>query len=324
MPGSAISPLRRLPSLNALRAFEAAARLSSFTAAAEELHVTVSAISHQIRQLEEVLEVPLFHRASRGASRGITLTDSGRQLLPDIQTGFHHLAEGVARLQAARPAGLLTISMLSTFAMRWFLPRLPTFQARHPEIELRLSTSVRPVHLEREGFDCAIRYGHGNWPDLHVTRLLDETLTPVCSPTLLNGPHPLVTPDDLRLHHLLHAKLRPDDWSMWLHAAGCRDVTPAAGTILDTRNLTIQAALQGYGVAVVDPTLVADELRTGLLVRPFETIAALSGAYFLVCPPALAQSPRISRLRDWLIEECEPESVLLSKSQAGLHQAVTR
>lgn len=295
--------LRRLPSLNGLRAFEAAGRLLSFTLAADELHVTVSAISHQIRQLEEALGVPLFHRTARG----LVLSEDGRLLLPDVQAGFGHLAAGLGRLQARRPSGVLMVSMLSTFAMRWFLPRLPTFQRLNPDIEVRISTSVQPVKLEREGFDCAIRFGTGDWPDLHVVRLFAERLSPVCSPALLHGDKPLNRPEDLAGHRLLHAKLRPDDWSMWLHTVGAEGIDPAAGVVFETRNLAIQAALQGYGVAVVDPLLVGEDVVAGRLVRPFETTAGGNGAYHLVCPGYLADSARIRHFRDWLLSECGPE-----------------
>lgn len=294
--------LRRLPSLNGLRAFEAAGRLMSFTLAADELHVTASAISHQIRQLEEALGFSLFQRTARG----LVLSEEGRLLLPDVQAGFGHLAAGLGRLEARRPSGVLTVSMLSTFAMRWFLPRLPRFQQRDPDIEVRISTSVQPVKLERDGFDCAIRFGSGDWPDLHVVRLFAELLVPVCSPAVQQGDRPLNRPEDLVGHRLLHAKLRPDDWAMWLHTVGVRGIDPAAGVVFETRNLAIQAAVQGYGVAVVDPLLAGEEITAGRLVRPFEMTAGGNGAYHLVCSRHLADVPRFTRFRDWIVSECQP------------------
>lgn len=296
---------RRLPSLNGLRAFEAAGRRLSFTLAAEELHVTASAISHQIRQLEESLGFALFQRTARG----LVLSEEGRLLLPDVQAGFGHLIAGLGRLQARRPSGVLMVSMLSTFAMRWFLPRLPNFQRLHPDIEVRISTSIHPVALEREGFDCAIRFGTGDWPQLEVERLFAEQLAPVCSPALLQGANGLSRPRDLAGHRLLHAKLRPDDWAMWLHTAGAEGagvegIDPASGAVFETRNLAIQAALQGYGVAVVDPRLVSEDIAEGRLVRPFEMTASGNGAYHLVCSKALADTPRLVRFREWMVSEC--------------------
>ena len=285
--------------LNALRAFEAAGRLLSFTAAAEELHVTVSAVSHQVRLLESRLKTTLFRRTNRG----LVLSVDGQLLLPDVQKAFDQIAQAMARFEAGPSADALTVSMLSTFAMRWFIPRLPRFQALHPEIEIRMSTSVKPVNLEREGIDGAIRYGAGNWPGLEATRLFAERLAPVCHPKLLEGGKPLRAPADLRHHRLLHAQLRPDDWRIWLHAAGVGDLDSPAGTVFETRNFAISAASEGLGIAIVEPSLVAEELASGRLVQPFATTISLEGAYFFVCLPQAATLPRIRRFRSWLLSE---------------------
>jgi LysR family transcriptional regulator, glycine cleavage system transcriptional activator len=290
---------RPLPSLTALRAFEAAGHHGSFRRAAEALHVTESAISHQIRQLEAELKVALFVR-ERGATR---LTPEGEALLPGLRAGFAELARAVAALDQRR-GHLLNISMLSTFAMRWFIPRLARFQALNPDIEVRISTSVDPVDFSRSGIDCAIRFGAGTWPDLAADLLFSERLTPVCSPMLASAPRPLAEPRDLAHHTLLHARLRPDDWRIWLHAAGVADCDPDAGPVFETRNFAIAAAVQGLGIAVVEPALAADECATGRLIEPFpQRTPHGGGAYYLVCPRATADAPRIAALRRWLIEE---------------------
>lgn len=291
--------LRKLPPLNALRAFEAAGRHTSFTKAADELHVTVSAVSHHIRRLETLLGVPLFDRTPRG----LVLSAAGRVLLPDVQKGFDQLAKAVSRVETTATSRTLTVSMLSTFAMRWFIPRLSRFQRRFPDIDVQMSTSVKPVNLEREGMDCAIRYGRGAWEGLEAIRLFSERLVPVCHPRTLEENFCLREPGDLRHHCLLHAALRPDDWRIWLHAAGVTDVDCAAGTVFETRNFAILAAIEGLGVAVVDPQLVTEELTSGRLVQPFATSITLDGAYFLVYPSHKPMTPKIGHFRAWLLEE---------------------
>lgn len=290
---------RKLPPLNALRAFEAAGRHTSFTTAAEELHVTVSAVSHHIRRLEALLGVPLFDRTPRG----LVLSAAGRLLLPDVQKGFDQLAKAVSRVETTTTSRTLTVSMLSTFAMRWFIPRLSRFQGRFPEINVQMATSVKPINLEREGMDCAIRYGRGVWEGLEAIRLFSERLVPVCHPKMLDGNFCLRNPDDLRHHCLLHAALRPDDWRIWLHAAGVTDVDCTAGTVFETRNFAILAAIEGLGVAVVDPQLVREELTSRRLVQPFATSITLDGAYFLVYPAQKPVTPKIQHFRAWLLEE---------------------
>ncbi len=290
---------RRLPSLTALRAFEAAGRHRSLTAAAAELHVSTSAISHQVRLLEQDLGEPLF---VRGAS-GLALTSAGADLLGGLSDGFMRITQAVAAFHRRRPARVLTVSTLSTFAMRWLIPRLGGFNDRHPEIDVRIATSVLPVDLERADLDCAIRFGGGGWPGLSAERLFAERLTPVCSPRLPTAERPLSAPAHLARHRLLHARLRPDDWRLWLHAAGVADCDPRAGPVFETRNFVIQAALQGLGVAVLDPALVADELAAGRLVQPFQPVLPYEGAYWFVCRPDRAGEPAIAAFRAWLLAE---------------------
>jgi len=289
----------RLPSLNALKAFEAAGRLLSVTAAADALAVTPSAISRQVRQLEEDLDLQLFRRTRTG----LLLTEPGAALLAGLTDAFQRIALAVDAVRPRPESRVVTVSMLSTFAMRWLLPRLGSFNQAHPDIEVRLSTSVELVDLARGDIDCAIRFGQGQWSGLIADRLFAERLTAVCSPALLAKGPALEKPDDLRAHTLLHARLRADHWRIWLHAAGIDDLDPRAGPMFETRNFVIQAALQGLGVAVIDPALVGEELASGRLVQPFPRILALEGAYFLVRHPSKAKLKRVAAFREWLLSE---------------------
>jgi LysR family glycine cleavage system transcriptional activator len=295
-------PSRRLLPLNALKAFEAAGRHLNFTAAAEELSVTLSAISHQIRQLEELLGVPLFHRTRKG----LVLSTEGQLILPDVQEGFDHLASALSKLEARRGEGILTVSMLSTFAMRWFIPRLPRFQEQYPDIEVRITTSIKPADLEREGIDCAIRHGDGHWPGVSATRLFSESLVPVAHPKFAKGKEAIRKPADLKGHKLLHSQNRREDWRIWLNAAGIKDkaIDPNSGPVFETRSYAIQAAVQGMGIAVMDPELAAEEIAAGRLVTLFDgTPLPLTNAYWFVCLEHMADAPRIKAMRDWLISD---------------------
>ena len=296
-----MSDLTSLPSLNALRAFAAVGRHLNLAEAAAELHVTPSALSHQIRTLEERLGIRLFVRGARG----LALTEAGRTILPGVLDAFATLAQSLRLLEPAPDDNTLHISMLSTFAMRWFIPRLVRFQQAHPEIEVRIATSVELVEFERGDFDCAIRSGGGHWPGLTAERLFAETFTPVCSPHLATAEAPLAKPADLAKHTLLHAKLRPDDWHMWLHAAGIPDLAPRSERTFETRNFAIQAAIDGLGVAIVDPSLVTEELHAGRLIQPFARTLASDNAYYLVYPRQPELPRKLQLFRDWLLSEAQ-------------------
>ncbi|MGH6885899.1 MAG: transcriptional regulator GcvA [Geminicoccales bacterium] len=286
----------RLPPLNALRTFEAAARHLSFTKAAAELFVTQAAVSHQIKTLEDHLGMPLFRRLNRA----LMLTDEGQALLPFVRDAFDQLADGVRRLRQGQSSGVLTISVLPSIASTWLIPRLRDFQTRHPEIEVHMTTSERLVDFAREPVDAGIRYGLGHWPGLRVERLLSAEMIPVCSPALLEGPHPLRTPDDLVHHQLLHVLNAPDDWRMWLTAAGVKGVDPDRGLKFDHTALAIQAALSGMGVAMGPGPLVDHDLAAGRLVEPFDLELPSNSAYYFVAPETSADQPKIKAFRDWL------------------------
>ncbi|MDH3771746.1 MAG: transcriptional regulator GcvA [Nitrospirota bacterium] len=289
----------RLPGLHALRMFEAAARHLSFTKAAAELFVTQTAVSHQIKALEAQLGVQLFRRSGRT----LLLTDEGQALLPYVKDAFDALAVGVRRIQEQSAGGVLTISVLPSIASNWLLPRLRRFQTAQPEIEVHLTATERLVDFAREAVDAGIRYGEGSWQGLRAERLLSAEMSPVCSPLLLDGPTPLAEPADLADHRLLHVLNEPDEWRMWLHAAGVEGVDPDRGIKFDTTALAVQAAVNGMGVAMGRGPLVAGDLATGRLVEPFDLELPSSCAYYFVAPETSADQAKIQAFRDWLLEE---------------------
>ena len=292
----------RLPSLNGLRAFEAAGRHLSFTRAAAELHVTQAAVSHQIKGLETQLGVRLFRRSPRG----LLLTDAGQAYLSDIRDAFDGLRQATDRLLSRDAMGALTVSVLPSFAARWLVPRLSGFAAAYPDISLRLAADDRPVNFDREDVDLAIRYGDGRYAGLRVDRFLGEEVFPVCSPALMGGPHPLREPSDLRHHTLLHDDL-PTTWAMWLKTVGANDVDAGRGPLFSDSSMVLQAAVGGQGVALGRSALAADDLAAGRLVRPFAVSLPVDSAYYIVCPPSTAHRPKVVAFRSWLMAETMPD-----------------
>ena len=288
---------RWLPSLNGLRAFEAAARHQSFTRAAEELNVTQTAISHQIRTLEERLGLKLFDR--RG--RALRLTEAAEGYLPSVRSAFDQLHDATERLIGLDTETTLTVSTLTTFAAKWLVPRLGGFQDLHPEISVRITRSLLTADFDRDDVDVAIRYGRGDWPGLRADHLIREDIFPVCSPELLEGPHPLARPDDLASHTLLHVSVFREDWRVWLTAANVDGVDPSSGLRFDLAVTALQAAIDGLGVALGRTALVERDLATGRLVAPFDISLPIEAAYYVVTPEATADRPKIKAFREWLI-----------------------
>jgi LysR family glycine cleavage system transcriptional activator len=290
----------RLPPLNALRAFEAAGRHLSLTRAAEDLHVTPAAVSHQIKSLEDYLGVKLFRRMNRA----LLLTGAGQACLPGLRDGFKRLAEAVeaARLQIAHRA--LTVSVAPSFGAKWLVPRLDRFYAEYPGTDVRVDASTWLVDPLREDIDLCIRYGRGDYPGLHVECLMAEEVMPVCSPALLEGPNPLRNPADLRLQTLLHADLpfkdEYPDWRMWVTAAGVQDFEVDRGPRFTMASMAVEAAIAGQGVALAGSVLVQDDIAAGRLVNPFEVRFPVKFAYYLVCSQARVNQPRIVDFRNWL------------------------
>jgi LysR family transcriptional regulator, glycine cleavage system transcriptional activator len=288
----------RLPSLNGLRAFEAAARHLSFTNAAAELNVTQTAISHQIRRLEEELGIRLFVRQNRA----LALTPQARDYLPGVRAAFNDLRLATDRL-LRKDEHVLTVSTLASLAAKWLLPRLSAFQETHPGIDVRITTSTALVDFKSGDVDAAIRYGRGDWPGLHADWLMADQLFPVCSPALLTGKHPLRCPEDLRDHVLLHtSNANSDDWRLWLTAAGLpANISRQPGLTFDLILMTVQAALDGIGVAMGRTSYVEADIAKGRLVVPFKITLPANAGFYLVCPEATADTPKLAAFRQWLV-----------------------
>jgi LysR family glycine cleavage system transcriptional activator len=289
----------RLPSLNGLRAFEAAARHLSFTQAASELNVTQTAISHQIKRLELELGVRLFVRQNRS----LTLTPEASQYLPGVRAAFNDLKLATDRLLRKDQDHVLTVSTLASLAAKWLLPRLSAFQEAHPGIDVRITTSTGLVDFQRDNVDAAIRYGRGQWPGVRADWLMADEVFPVCSPALANGTKPLKCPEDLREHVLLHtSNANSDDWRLWLTAAGLpADLSKQPGVTFDLIFMTIQAAIDGIGVAMGRTSYVQDDIAKGRLVVPFKIALPADAGFYLVSPQARADSPKLSAFREWLV-----------------------
>jgi len=290
----------RLPPLNPLKAFEAAGRHSSLKKAAAELSVTEAAVSRQVRLLERSLGIQLFERRHRA----VVLTGEGRRFLADASDAFAKLDSATARLRASRQREVLRIFAYPTFAMRWLMPRLSQFHALHPSIEVQLSVSHGTVDFRKDGVDGAIRSGDGHWPDLAVVRLFPYVLVPVCTPRLIDAEHRLREPRDLARCTLLHSLVRPDDWSLWLNAAGVGgEVDPARGLHFQSPSLAYEAALEGMGVAIAQPSLVAGELAAGKLVAPFPLRVELDECYYFVSPRDAPEKASVVAFRELLLQQ---------------------
>lgn len=292
---------RQIPPLNALRAFEAVARHLSFTGAADELGVTQGAVSQQVKKLEAHLGLLMFRRVHQG----LLLTDAGQTYLPVVRDAFDGLALGTRNLRARERGGVLTVSVSAGFATKWLVPRSHRFYERHPEIDLRISTSQEHINFARGDADLAIRHGEGIWPDLDAVCLMAENVFPVCSPALAEEPGGLKAPIDLR-HHTLLRSWRPDYWPRWFAAAGAPGaVDTTRGPAFNDHSNAIQAAIDGQGVALGRTALVGDDLLAGRLVRPFERVIPADIAYWIVCPKGTAGRPKIVAFRDWLLAEAK-------------------
>jgi LysR family glycine cleavage system transcriptional activator len=298
---------QRLPSLNGLRVFWTAARHGSFVKAASELHVTPSAVSLQVRQLEDEIGLKLFERTARG----LTLTASGQRVLPDIASAFQRLQDSFAALnESAHGGSMLTVSAAPSFATKWLLPRLSKFLAGNPEIEVSLKATVELADFERSEADIGIRYGRGNYPGLETELLLRETVFPVCSPELLltaNGKTPS-TEEILGATTLLHDDSTGESealpgWKMWLLAAGIDGVDWRKGSHFDQSALAIEAAASGLGIALAPAVLVESDLESGRLVRLDSAEVHEPFAYYLVYPADRTDREAVKAFRAWLFSE---------------------
>ncbi|MEO3472211.1 LysR family transcriptional regulator [Roseomonas sp. CAU 1739] len=284
--------------LNALRAFEAAARHLSFTRAGLELRVTQAAVSHQVKALEEILGIRLFRRLSRG----LALTEEGEALLPVLTDAFRSIGATLNRFQAGRPQEVLTLGAVGTFVTGWLLRRLPAFRAEHPFIDLRLMTNNNRVDLAGEGLDAAIRFGDGAWHGTEATRLLAAPLGPLCAPAVARR---LQLPADLLRETLLRS-YRVDEWEQWFAAVGLT-APNIRGFVFDSSLAMAEAAMQGAGVGLLPARMVEHHLRDGRLVRPFAAEVTL-GAYWLTRLRSRPETEALAALRRWLMAEAMAEA----------------
>jgi LysR family glycine cleavage system transcriptional activator len=294
------SPLRKLPNLSALRAFEAAARHQSFTHAAAELFVTHSAVSHQIRGLEAELGVHLFARVGRR----VVLTELGRDYAREVSNAFASLALATQALSKDTRERRLVLTTIPSFAARWLAPKIGRFILAHPEIDIELRSSTDMVDLEHSGVDMAIRFGLGDYPGLHVENLMNETFFAACSPSFNGGILP-AKPEELTSFSLLRSDY--ERWRLWLDTAGLRDMPePTRGAIYEDSSLLLGAAVSGQGIALVRASLAAEPLASGQLIRLFDSIVAPSPwSYYLVSSKSNAQRPAVRVFRDWIMAEAQ-------------------
>ena len=296
-----------IPGTRALHAFEAAGRHLNFTRAANELHVTPAAVSHQIKEFEDQLGIELFHRTSRT----MRLTEAGEIMHVAAIEALSGLTRAVSRAKKmARGSSLLKVTADAQFASKWLMRRVEAFKKAHPDIELRFDISYEVRDLEHDDVDIAIRFGTGKYPRLCADRLFDNVIIPVCSPRLLESGPPLKEPRDLFQHTLAHIEwsrrgVTWPNWRMWMAAAGIDDFDDSRTIVFGTSTDALQAAIDGHAVALADFTIVANDLSEGRLVRPFQLGIKMARefAYFLVYPESMADDPRIVAFRAWIIEE---------------------
>lgn len=308
---------RRLPPLNALRAFEAAARHLNFSRAADELSVTPGAVSQQIQNLEDYIGAALFKRTPKG----LLLTDNAQIALPALREAFDRLAEAASMLTAAVDGRRLTVSVAPSFAAKWLVPRLGKFEEAHPQVDVWVSAGMELVDFASGEIDVAIRYGAGRYPGLEVTRLMQETVLAVASPELLAA-NPLNDYDDLANHILLHDG-SPDadescpDWTMWLAARGVKGVDGSRGPRFNQSSLVIEAAVGGRGVALAKRALAQADLDAGRLTAPFHIATAVDFAYYVVHPKAKGRLPQVKAFVAWLAKEAQEHEAALRTLDNG-------
>ena len=289
---------RRFPPLNPLRVFEVVARLNNLTAAAQELHVSQSAVSRQIATLESYLGVELFRRERHG----VALTRVGATYAQRVIPAFEEIASATEKLLRNTSHGVLRVRTYTTFTAKWLIPRLPDFRLRHPDVEVVVSNAVPDVDFDRDPVDVAIQFGDGRWPRVQLDLLFPDEIEPVCSPEYLAQSK---NPDALLASRLLVSHYRRTDWDDWLQATGrtgAAAVANAERMSFSTSVLTWQAALDGLGTAIGQTAMLQHEFQKGTLVRPFEEPVRRPMAHYLVRPAAQRYSRRVDAFRDWLLE----------------------
>ena len=289
----------KLPPLNALRTFEAAARHLSFRRAAEELNVTHSAVSHQIRALEETLDVRLFNRRPRN----VELTAAGEIFSPILKDAFERIGRGVQLVKSIDEPNVLGVQVYVTMALRWLIPRFPRFRREHPDIPVRLNTSYMDWAFDRENADVGIVIANHPEPGIHYDHLFDAQIFPVCSSALLDDGGTLNRPEDLLRYPLLHIHPAPEDWGRWFKAAGVRARVPPPGATYDSFILAMEAAMGGQGIALTNIMFAREDLKAGRLIKPFDISVPQHGTWCLACVDGMETDTRVIRFREWLVNE---------------------
>lgn len=295
--------MQELPPLNALRAFVFTARHMSATKAAAELHVTLGAVSHQLRALEDFLSTDLFVRGHRQ----LTLTEAGERYFREVSAAFDAILTATKSIRNPGNKDTLRLRAYTTFSLRWLIPRLSRFYESNRSVELILSTGMEPVDFTREKLDFAIRFGRGDWPDVTSEKLIPNVLAPVCSPALLER-GPVSQPPDLKRHVLLQSIYaeRRDDWVEWLGNQGVEVADDCSFLYFESSALSYQAAIEGQGFAIAQLALVEEELASGTLVCPIPRYLDRGDyTYYLVYPENRRLTPQMKRFRDWLRAECD-------------------
>jgi len=305
---------RRLPPLNALKAFEAVARSNSVTRAAEELSVTQGAVSQQVKALEATLGVKLFNRERQR----LVITEAGRDYQTVVRNAFDQIAVGTERLMQRQNAGVLTVSTSLDFAAKWLVHRLARFAAAHPGIDLRVSATMHTVDFAHEDIDVSVRHGDGNWPGLDATRLCAEQIFAICSPKLLAGRNRLQRPADVLKWPLVRLEDQSKAWERWFALAGVVAPEQLPGPVLNRASMLIDAAIDGQGIALARTTLAAWDLIGGRIVRPFDLSWRPAGTYWIVCPKATAKVTKIGRFREWLLAEAVDDARRLGEAERRL------
>jgi LysR family glycine cleavage system transcriptional activator len=297
--------MRRLPPLNAVRAFEAAARRGNFHQAAEELSVTPSAISHQVRTLEEFFGVKLFRRSGRS----VELTGKAQDFLRSVSQALDQISAASQRVMRRPEGNLLNIAVSPTFATGWLVPRMSEFQVDHPEVEIRMTTTMSVTEFADSDIDLSINYSTGEFPPgLRSVKLMEEHCVPVCSPRYMDEHGPLATPRDIRNCTLLHAFPRIGQWRNWLKVAGVADVDAERGPKFQTTPLALEAAKSGLGVAISNLEFVEDHIRQGTLVAPFKVEVPSESGYYLLYPEENSHEPKVEAFQDWLLAKLAREN----------------
>jgi len=291
---------RKLPPLNSLRAFEAAARHLSFTKAADELCVTQAAVSHQVKSLEDYLDKALFVRSPRN----LQLTEYGLRLLPVLVKSFDNMSDVIKDLRLEESRGMVKVRLAPSFSAKWLSPKLMSFWQQYPEVSLSMYHGNNAVDFAREDIDIAITYGRGYWPGVDAFPIMRLDYFPVASPEFLAKQPPITSYEEMAQYYLLH-DVDHDTWLAWYKHVGLPNIPLKSGYIFDDTNVVIQAAIDGQGFALCSSQFVADHFKSGRLVKVFEDSLETDYAYYVCCPPSHLRRPGVREFRDWMIAQSE-------------------